>query len=133
MPFPIVWGIPYGTPNFVLVELRKNIVATLAETMPVKAGGIHVFFPDDMLGEPTDISEGSSTIYVQLDTAMFFDRSDTDELVKKVLEAITLVIFEAFDGKYEVEAFVGDLNPAWKYLIPRRGRRPNGPDRRTNS
>lgn len=70
-----------------------------------------------MLDEATDEAEGCRTIYVSLDTAMFFGKPEVDALAKDVTAALASVIWNAFGGKYEVEVFIGNLNPAWKTLL----------------
>ena len=117
MPFPILFGVPEDTPEEVLKVLRRDIVATLASKMRVPANWIHPFFPKDLLGEPEEEADGSSTIYVSLDTAMFHGVTNVDALAKEVTQALAEVVWEAFSGRYEVEVFIGDLNKEWKYLI----------------
>ena len=119
MPFPIVYGIPKYTSQKVLVALRKAIVASLPETMGTPAEWNRPFFVTDSLGEPVEPSDGSSTIYVRLDTAMFYGKSEEDagNLARKATAALAIVIWNAFDGEYDVEVFVGNLNSFWKSLI----------------
>ena len=117
MPFPIVWGTPKETPKEKLHELRVEIVKALVETMKVPASWVRPFFPVDMLDEATEEAEGCNTIYACLDTAMFFGKPDVDNLAKAVTDALANAIWKVFGGKYEVEVFVGNLNPAWKTLL----------------
>ena len=117
MPFPIVWGIPKETPKETLIALRKDIVSTLAKAMPVSPAWVRPFFSADLLDEPTQEDEGCNTIYACLDTAMFFGKENAEPLAKGVTSALATTIWGAFNGKYEVEVFVGNLNPAWKTLL----------------
>lgn len=119
MPFPVVYGIPKYTSQEVLVALRRAIVASLTETMHTPVEWNRPFFVADLLGEPIERVDGSSTIYVSLDTAMFYGKSEGEvgNLARKATAGLAIVIWEAFDGKYEVEVFVGNLNPYWKSLF----------------
>lgn len=121
MPFPIVWGIPNDTPKEVLEVLRWNIVAALAETGLSPAHWIRPFFPADLLGAPRDNADGCRTIFVELATAMFFGKEDADAKATRATKALAQTVWRAFSGQYEVEVFVGDLNPAWRFLIKAKG------------
>lgn len=124
MPFVIVHGIPEHTATSKLTDLRRSIVASVSETMsspgvPVPASWIRPIFVRDMLGEPEVESDGCNTIYVRVDTAMFSGKLDEEDetwpLV--VVSALAQIIWDAFSGKYEVEVFIGELNPKWKKLL----------------
>ena len=66
-PFPIVWGIPNGTPEGDLLELRRNIVAVLKEKMGIPARYIHPLFPTDNVWiAPQGEVDGSDVILVRL-------------------------------------------------------------------
>lgn len=120
MPFPIVWGIPKGTTKEKLNELRIDIVKSLVETMNVPAAWVRPFFSTDLLDEPVTEDEGCNTIYACLDTAMFFGKPDVDAQAKGVTAALASTIWGAFNGRYEVEVFIGNLNPEWKTLLKRK-------------
>jgi len=119
MPFPVVYGIPKDTPVSVLNGLRKDIVRTVAETMGCKISWVRPFFPMDQLDEPTDTESGCRTIFVSLETAMFFGKDDPEanEKALRVTKALAQVIWAAFGGRYEVEVFINNLNPTWRTLI----------------
>lgn len=123
MPFVIVWGIPPGTPGDDLVQLRKDIVEVLSEEMmgwKVPQSWIRPFFPREMLGLPAEEGdEGSRTIYVQLDTGLFKQTPDVvmQKRAREVTQALATVIWMAFSGRFEVECFIGYLDPATKCLI----------------
>lgn len=117
MPFPIVYGIPQGTSDEKLAKLRENIVAKLVEVMEVPANWVRPFFPFDLLPDPQTEADGSNTIYVALDTGMFHGKENADTLASKVTEALARVVWDAFEGRFEVECMVHGLNPNWKTLI----------------
>jgi len=123
MPFPVVYGIPKDTPVPVLNGLRKDIVRTVAETMGCKISWVRPFFPMDLLDEPTDETSGCRTIFVSLETALFFGKDDpeNDAKAQRVTKALAQVIWAAFGGKYEVEVFIANLNPIWRTLIKVKG------------
>ncbi len=116
MPFPIVYGVPKDTPQDVLTKLRRDIVAALVKAnVPQK--WIRPLFPADLLDEPKEEADGASTIYVKLDTGMLHDKPDAKVVAERLLRPLAQLIWDAFSGKYEVEAFIGDLNTEWKVLI----------------
>ena len=118
MPFPIVFGIPEYTPMADLIELRRSIVASLAEALGCDASWIRPLFPRDLLPDALTAADGGETIYVRLDTAMFNGKEADDESVPLgVISTLARVVWNAFGGAYEVKVFVGDLNPSWKILI----------------
>ena len=124
MPFVIVHGIFESTATSTLTELRRSIVASVSKTMglpgvPVPASWIRPIFVRDMLGESEVEADGCNTIYVRVDTAMFSGKFDEEDeswpLV--VVSELAQVIWDAFGGRYEVEVFIGELNPKWKKLL----------------
>ncbi len=119
MPFPVVYGIPKYTSQEVLVALRRAIVASLTESMHTPPEWNRPFFVADLLGEPIEPADGSKTIYVRLDTAMFYGKSEDEvgDLARKATAGLAVVIWKAFSGQYKVEVFIGDLNKNWKSLI----------------
>ncbi len=118
MPFPILYGIPKGTSEEAMCKLRVEIVSSLVRTMGVPSNWVHPFFVDDLLGkEPEEEIEGSNTIYVRLDTAMLHGKKDVDDLAVLVTSDLAHVVQQAFGGKYEVEVFIGDLDPKWRTLL----------------
>jgi len=119
MPFVVVNGIPNGTQKDILHVLRRNLVEVVSSQMEVPKEWVRPFFPVDWLDDPIAPEEGCNTIYARLDTAMFTGHEPSFEtLPVSVVTAIAQVIWEAFEGKYEVEVFVGELNPKWKKLLP---------------
>ena len=117
MPFPIVRGIPKDTGVEVLSFLRKAIVADLAGTMEVERNSIHPYLHIDQLEKATSAVEGSSTIYVRIDTGHFFRKTGIDEQAKMVTSSLAQVIWNVFKGKFEVEVFIGNLNHDWVTLL----------------
>ncbi len=117
MPFVIVHGIPEGANPSVLIALRRDMVASLAQNMGVPTEWVRPFFVPDMLPPPTETEDGCATIYVRLDTGMFAGKLDDDVSPIKAVENLARLIWVAFGGKYEVEVFVGDLHPKWKKLL----------------
>lgn len=115
MPFPTTFGTPSNTPKGLLKKLRREIILLVAETMNVKPSTVRPFFPADMAGDP-DLDE-DDTIYCRLDTGMFTNKPDTLANRETVTKAVARAIWNAFDGKYEVEVFIGDLNSAGKTLL----------------
>lgn len=125
MPFPIITGIRGSTSKDTLRDMRRKIVAAITEHLPgVPKHWTNPSFPADLLDEdPQTEDDGASTIYVRLDTAMFTGKSDTAETKKAVLQAICDIVWEAFEGKYEVEGFIGQLDKEGKVLIePKKSR-----------
>lgn len=126
MPFVVVHGIPSGTDIEVLWTLRRSIVSCLSTSMrldedldkPIPPHWIRPFFPADLLDEPTGEEDGAKTIYARIDTAMFSDLPHYAALPAKVAEKLAQVIWDAFEGTYEVEVFVGELHAKWKKLLP---------------
>jgi hypothetical protein len=123
MPFPIVYGIPQDTPETVLNGLRKDIVAVVAKYMGCNTTWVRPFFPKDFLAEPTRESDGCKTIFVELETAMFYGNigEEGDNKAKQVTKELATVIWAAFNGRYEVEVFINNLNPTWRHLIKVKG------------
>lgn len=117
MPFVFVNGVPKSANKTTLVILRQEIVNTLAQKMGSPANWIRTYFPVDMLDEPELEADGARTIYVQLHTAMFATKPDTDALAKDVAYALAELVWNSFRGRYEVECFVVALNPEQKCLI----------------
>lgn len=119
MPFPIVHGIPDGTPVQVVSQLRRDIVAALVNKLACLPAIVTPYFPKDWLGDPAGPEDGGKTIYVRLDTGMLNGKSgrDTDDLATYLTGAVAKMVFDAFQGKIEVECFIGDLVPKWKTLL----------------
>ncbi len=111
MPFIFLWGIPETTPKYTLLQLRQNLVLSLAENMRIDTSWVRVFFPKDQLD---DLSEGDhEPIYVTIETGMFYSKEESSSEPKNVTGIIAQIIWDAFDGHFEVECFIGTHNPAW--------------------
>lgn len=123
MPFPIVWGMPIEISTAVVEQLRRDIVRTLAEKIDISPSWVHPFFPVDLLEEPTQESEGGNTVYISLETGLFFNLPFNSSLIEQQAKAqdITMslakVVWDALNGAYEVECFVSNLDPAWRSII----------------
>lgn len=109
-----MWGLPEGTSRSTLLQLRRDIVDVVANTMGVKPTIVRPFFPEDLAGDPDKGQD--NTIFVQLITGMFHGVGNP-EAERRATYAIACVVWKAFDGKYEVEAFIGDLDNQSKTLI----------------
>ncbi len=121
MPFPVILGLD-GTPQSILDEIDKRLREVISLTMDCPSSWVVPFFPADLRKNP-----GHTTIYVQLDTAMFYalvgdnnmaqsDREQMEEKVLEVLNAIATVIQEFLPQK-EVEGWLGNFNPGFKVLL----------------
>jgi hypothetical protein len=119
MPFLMVHGVPPETPSTVLFALRRKLVRTIVKEMNVPAQWVRIFFVPDMLGQPEVEQDGSRTVYVRLDTAMFngVDSEAQDERANAVISAVAQMIWAALNKRYEVEVFVGELSSKWKILL----------------
>ncbi|MCA0452414.1 MAG: hypothetical protein LCI00_00380 [Chloroflexi bacterium] len=115
MPFIFVWGIPEATPKYTLVQLRRKLVSALAENMGVDTSWVRVFFPSDRTGDP--IEGENDHIYVTIETGMFYKKAEDDSTPKYATSVIAQLIWDVFEGQFEVECFIGNHNPAWVTLI----------------
>ncbi|MEK7595241.1 MAG: hypothetical protein AAB443_01435 [Patescibacteria group bacterium] len=115
MPFPNLFGLPEGTPKEVLRKMRAELITAVAEAMDVSPKIVRPFFVKDLLGDPD--AEQDNTIYCRLDTGMFFDTPDAFEAREKVTRAVAQIIWDTFDGEFEVEVFIGDLDGRGKTLL----------------
>jgi hypothetical protein len=113
MPFIFVWGLPEKVTDEAIIELRDTIVSKLAENMNIDQSWIRVFFPQDLLSR---VTSGNSTIYVTIETGMFFAKNE-DDPPNSATTLVAQIIWEMLDGQYEVECFVGNHNPKWVTLI----------------
>lgn len=115
MPFIFVWGLPENTPKYSLLQLRRKMVLSLSENMRVDSSWVRVFFPKDRLD---DLTQGDSDhIYVTIETGMFYSKPESSSEPKIATSAIAQLIWDAFDGRFEVECFIGSHNPAWVTLV----------------
>ncbi len=113
MPFPTVFGLPDETPVELMSQIRADIITELASAVGIDPGMIRPFFPTDRLGNPDHGQD--TTIYCVLDSGMFGVKSA--EFREKATSAIAQVIWNAFEGNYEVEVMIGDLNSSGKTLL----------------
>lgn len=104
-----------------MFKLREEVIEATVKSIGAPYGWVRAFFPEDKLDDfaPTQCE----TIWVILDTAMFSQKfksgmsiEEVDALVQKTLEAITDVIWNFFEGKYEVEIAVNNLNKDWMFM-----------------
>lgn len=121
MPFAHVSGIPYNVEPQDLFKLRGQIVETIVKNLDAPYSWVRVFFPEDKLSDFAQTP--CETIWVTLDTAVFSQKlksgmsaQEVDKFVQMTLVAVTDVIWEFFNGKYEVEIAVNNLNKQWMHL-----------------
>lgn len=101
-------------------QLRRDIVSAMAETMNVPPKWVRPLFVEDMLGDPTEPADGAPTIFAVLETSMLHGKTGADEKAHEITGVLAKVIWETFGGRFEVEVFIGDLNPEWKTLLDAR-------------
>ena len=116
MPFPFVYRVPQSIPDEILEVLRIKMVYITSDLMKCKKEWVGPEVFRSALKEPVHPDEGCSTVLIKLETGLFADRPDDDLQVQEVLKALTDAVWEAFDGKYEVEASVAGWHPGWKHL-----------------
>ena len=115
MPFPIVLGIPPDTTPEILKKLRADIIRELAHAMSISPDTIRPFFLTDTLGRP---SEGEdTTIYCRIDTGEYFKKDDARAAKEQVTSVVANLISATFGSKYDVEVFIGDLDPESKTYL----------------
>lgn len=112
MPFPKVFGIPDDIPHKKLRQIRAQIIDALADAMSIPADTIRPLFIQDLIGDPDEGQD--STIYCELDTGLFYGIPDAKNLRARATSAVAQVIWDAFNREYEVEVFIGDLDPEGK-------------------
>ena len=120
MPFVTVSGLPDNlSPDF-LMDMRRQIIQAVVREMEVEISWVRVFFPVDMLSQPQKPEDGCQTVYVTLETAMFHNKEDVElkKIALATVNAIAHVIWEYLQGKCEVEAFVLNLSPDLKKVLP---------------
>lgn len=117
MPFVLIYGIPENTDQELLRELRRDIVKSVVRTMEAPQDWVHPIFPRDLLGPAEAPEDGTSTLYLRLDTALFHGLHPTAGEPLKVLNDLAQLVEEAFDGQYSVEAVVGELHSEWKVIV----------------
>lgn len=131
MPFPISLGVPESVSQASLRILRASIIACVSQEMGVPAKTVRPFFPVDRAGDPDPGQD--DTIYCKIDTGMFGRsifkeipamlaravgwKDPVHEKRKRVTSEVAKIIWLFFDGKYEVEVFIGDLIPLGKTLL----------------
>ena len=116
MPFPFVYRVSQSIPDETLEELRPKLVQIVSDIMGCPKKWVGPEFFRSTLKDPTDPNEGSGTVLIKLETGLFDGRPNDDQQIQNVLQALTDAVWEAFDGKYEVEASVAGWHPGWKYL-----------------
>lgn len=130
MPFPIIEGLPIYTTEEQMSTMRRRIVAAVVQEMKCPKSWVHPLLHKDELPKPEDDTEGSDTIFIRLDSAMFHDmlvklhigKNEVDatvleDMIHTVLNAIAQVVFNTYNETIEVEAFLGDLVTTGKVLL----------------
>lgn len=79
MPFVFIWGMPNTVKDEQLFELREKIIIQLANTMEVARSWVRVFFPDDRLDSYAPLDQASKTIYITIETGMFYTTDESSE------------------------------------------------------
>ena len=110
--------------------MRRKIVSFISGAMDIPPEYVIPFCPKDHLAKVPKVLEkqsGGATIFVSLETGLFHNLVKADDpneikeakatLIQGVLAGLASIVWNTFDGKYEVEAFVGDLNPDHKVLL----------------
>lgn len=117
MPFVFIWGMPNTVKDEQLFELREKIIIQLANTMEVARSWVRVFFPNDRLDSYAPPDQTSKTIYITIETGMFYTKEENSEYPSSTTHVIAETVWNMFDGQYEVECFIGNHNPKWVSLI----------------
>jgi hypothetical protein len=115
MPFVMLFGLPKDTHEDHLILLRQQIVEIVHQVMQVPIWWVRPFVVPDLFPAPTSEEDGSKTIYIRIDTGMFFEKPET--FSKEVVVAVAQLVWKFYNGEYEIECFIGSLNPEWKSLI----------------
>jgi len=110
MPFVTVKGAPRDTPQEVFDAVIQGVKTEVAKVMGTKPDWFEVYFPADLSRAEHE------TLYVSIDTGLFFGKEDMDELAKNTTQALAQVVWDAFKGRYAVEVFVNNLNIGWRSL-----------------
>lgn len=121
MPFVLVFGIPKGTSQKTLWQIRREMVTTLADRIPgVKPSWVNTRFPADLIDDPEMPEDGGKTVFIQLNTAMFakLDAAEANELAPRVTRALCNIVHRALNARFEVECMVMGANPAWINVVP---------------
>src|SRR5687767_2183439 len=116
MPFPFVYRIPQRADERTLLNLKRRLVDSTSLLMDCPKDWVGVELFKTTVDVPKDENDGCDTILIKLETGLFNGRSDDDELVQLVLKELSVIVWAAFDGEYEVEAAVNGWHPGWKYL-----------------
>jgi hypothetical protein len=115
MPFVFIWGVAEDIPDNTLLQIRQTVVGRLAENMKTDPSWIRVFFPRERLGIVGD--NDNDHIYISIDTGMFYSKPVGNDDPKSATQLVAQIVWESFDGQYEVECFIGNHNPSWVSLI----------------
>ncbi|MBI1281471.1 MAG: hypothetical protein GC179_25310 [Anaerolineaceae bacterium] len=117
MPFVFIWGMPNAVHDAQLLELRETIIGRLADKMAVAHNWVRVFFPSERLSDYAVPDEGSSTIYITIETGLFNSEGEDSKDPIGTTQIIAETVWNMFGGQYEVECFIGNHNPKWVSLI----------------
>lgn len=117
MPFVFIWGMPDTVQDTQLLELREKIIVQLADKMDVARNWVRVFFPNDRLNNYAPPDQASKTIYITIETGMFYTTAESSEHPNSTTHVIAETIWNMLGGQYEVECFIGNHNPKWVSLI----------------
>jgi hypothetical protein len=111
-----VYRVPRSISDETLETLRVKLVQITSDLMKCKKSWVGPDFFRSALKDSTNPDEGCNTVLIKLETGLFDGRPDDDPQVQEVLKALTDAVWEAFGGKYEVEASVAGWHPGWKCL-----------------
>lgn len=114
MPFVVIENMPDLGIRQAKKDLKQAIIAQLAEATGIKTESITPIAHKDEFGPP---KPGLDTVYVRVDSGMFVGDLDTDENREKATGVVARLVFEALNGVFGVECFVGDLDPRGKTQI----------------
>lgn len=116
MPFPMVYRLPRSMSTRDMLLLRRSLVDITSTIMacPKKWVGVELF--KTTLPEAFDEEDGCSTVLIKLETGMFSDSHIEPYIVVGVLKALSDAVWDALDGKFEVEASVTKWDSRFVYL-----------------
>jgi len=117
MPFVFIWGMPNTVTDEQLLELRENLIIQLADKMDVARNWVRIFFPEERLNNYAIPDQASKTVYITIETGMFYSKEENDELPSNTTRVIAETVWLMLEGQYEVECFIGNHNPKWVSLI----------------
>ncbi len=124
MPFAVVHGMPLNMDIEFYSQIRREIVEVMFQAInspwhSVKRSSMTVFMPVDLLDEPETPEDGGKTIYCRIDTALLTKPlvGQDEAIPGKLTSGVAKVLWDAFNGDYEVEVFIGHLELSSKTLL----------------